>query len=270
MTTRKTTSANRAQRDAHLKWQPLSLMRTSDVAQRQLNQSRVDYLIANFDPEDFGTPTVSERDGFGWVMDGQHRIAAAKVSLGEDQMVQCWTYTGLTEEDEAERFLKLNNTLHVSAHSRFRVAVTANRARETDIDRVVRANGLVVSQDKIDGAVGAVGTLGRVYDRGGAKTLGRTLRIVHSAYGDSGLEAPVIDGIGLVCQRYNGSLDDDVAIERLASSAGGVVNLLARAETIRRQTGNAKSHAVAAAAVEVINRGRGGKKLPDWFHTEAR
>lgn len=270
MTTRKTTAtANRVTRDAHLKWQPLNLMRTSDVAQRQLNQSRVDYLIANFDPEDFGTPTVSERDGYAWVIDGQHRIAAAKVALGEDQMIQCWTYSDLSEEDEAERFLKLNNTLHVNAHSRFRVAVTANRPRETDIDRVVRANGLVVSQDKIEGAVGAVGTLGRVYDRGGPKTLGRTLRIVHSSYGDSGLEAPVIDGVGLVCQRYNGSLNDDAAIERLSSASGGVVHLLARAETIRRQTGNAKSHAVAAAVVEVINRGRGGKKLPDWFHTSA-
>lgn len=267
MTTRKTTAtAKRSAREAHLKWQPLALMRTSDVAQREINPARVDFLIANFDPEDFGTPTVSERDGILWVIDGQHRIAAAKAVLGEDQQVQCWTYSDLSEEDEAERFLKLNNYLAVNAMSKFRVSVAAGRERECEIDRVVRANGMVVTKDKIDGAIGAVGTLGRIYDRAGSKALGRTLRIVHGAYGDSGLEAPVLDGVGLVCQRYNGSLNDDAAIERLASAAGGVVNLLARAETIRRQTGNAKSHAVAAAVVEVINRGRGGKKLPDWFH----
>jgi hypothetical protein len=46
---------------------------------------------------------------------------------------------------------------------------------------------------------------------------------------------------------------------------GGVNGLLGRAEQIRRQTGNPKNHCVAAAAVEAINRGRGGKKLPSWW-----
>lgn len=270
MSTRKTSgTSTRVQRDAHLKWQPLSLMRVSDanVAQREFRQARADELIADFDPEAFDALTVNERDGVIWIIDGQHRAAAAKAVLGADQLVQCWTYVNLTEQEEAEKFLKLNNYLAVNAMSKFVISVTAGRPRETEINRVVRANGLVVSKDKIDGAIGAVGTLGRIYDRAGSKTLGRTLRIIHGAYGDSGLEAPVLDGIGLLCQRYNGSLDDDKAIERLASAHGGVVNLLARGETIRRQTGTAKGHAIAAAAVEFINRGRGGKKLPDWFAT---
>lgn len=262
-------SSVRVVRDAHLKWQPLSTMRVSPLAQRDLNPARVDRLIATFDPEEFGTPTVNERDGVVYIIDGQHRIAAAREALGDDQQIQCWTYVGLSEDEEAEKFLKLNDYLAVSAMSKFRVAVTAGRERETDIDRIVRAAGCVVSNDKIEGAIGAVGTLGRVYDRAGGVVLGRTVRIVHAAYGDPGLEAPVIDGIGMLCQRYNGELDDDRAVERLASAAGGVNGLIGRAENLRRQTGNAKAHCVAAAAVETINRGKGGAKLTDWWKATA-
>lgn len=43
--------------------------------------------------------------------------------------------------------------------------------------------------------------------------------------------------------------------------------LLGQAENIRRQTGNQKRHCVAAAAVEILNAGKGGRKLPTWWHT---
>jgi hypothetical protein len=140
---------------------------------------------------------------------------------------------------------------------------------ECDIDRIVRAAGLIVSRDKIDGAIGAVGTLRRIYSRAGAAVLGRTLRIIRDAYGDAGFDAAVIDGIGYLCARYNGELEDAVAIVKLQKAHGGVNGLLNKAEVLRRSTGNAKGHCVAAAAVEIINAGRGGKKLPTWFRDAA-
>ena len=130
---------------------------------------------------------------------------------------------------------------------------------------LVEQVGLVISRDKLPGAISAVGTLRRVYTRSDGKTLGRALRIIRDAYGDPGLEASVIDGIGLLCERYNGDLNDDEAIAKLQHANGGVNGLLGRAEKIRQQTGDYKSHAVAAAAVEIINSGKGGKKLPSWW-----
>lgn len=58
-------------------------------------------------------------------------------------------------------------------------------------------------------------------------------------------------------------------IVHVATADGGVNGLLNKAEVIRRSTGNAKGHCVAAAAVEIINAGRGGKKLPSWFRDAA-
>lgn len=261
---------NRVERAASLRWVPIAVMRVSPLAQRDLNQARVDKIAAAFDVEQTGTPTVSKRGDFFYIIDGHHRIKAMEQIGWGDQQVQCWTYEGLTEADEAEKFLRLNDVLAVSAFARFRVGVQAGREVECDIDRVVRAQGLVVSQDTGNqDAISAVGTLTRVYERAGAKVLGRTLRIVRDAYGAAGLQSAVIDGIGLVCGRYNGDLEDQVAVAKLSHMHGGATGLLGKAEIIRRQTGLQRNHSVAAAAVEVLNAGRGGKKLTPWFREDA-
>lgn len=262
-------NSTRVERVARLKWVPIGKMKVSPLAQRELNQARVDHLAAHLDPEQIGHPVVSFRDGHYWLIDGQHRIEALKAIGWGDQSVQCETYEGLDETGEAELFLLRNDTLTVRKFDRFKVGVHAGRDVETDINRIVLSNGLVVSQDQIPGGVRAVGTLERVYKRGGAPVLGRTLRLVRDAYGDPGMEAAVIDGLGHLCQRYNGDLKDEDAVKRLATAHGGVNGLLGKAEQIRRQTGNAKAHCVAAAAVEIINRGRGGKKLPSWWKSES-
>jgi len=131
VTTKPTEPTGRVERAARLKWCPIAKMRVSPTAQRELKQHRVDHLVANFDLEQIGTPVVSERDGAYYILDGQHRIEALRGIGWGDQQIQCWTYTGLTEEDEAERFLKLNDTLVVDSFSKFRVGVNAGRAAGT-------------------------------------------------------------------------------------------------------------------------------------------
>lgn len=266
MTTNATTG--KVERAARLKWVPLDQIKVNPLAQRDLNAARVDHLAANMDLEQIGTLTVNFRDGSWWCIDGQHRMEALRSCDFHDEKVQCWAYEGLSSEQEAEVFLKLNNTLTVAALPKFRAAVHAGRPVESDIDRIVRSVDLVVSNDKIPGAIGAVGTLGRVYHRGPG-VLARSLRIIRDAYGDGGLEAPVIDGIGHLCARYNGDLNEAEAVEKLSKAHGGVNGLLNKAEVLRRSTGNQKGQCVAAAAVDTINSGRGGKKLPSWWKAEA-
>lgn len=261
-------SSGKVEREARLKWVPIEKMRVSQLAQRELVQARVDRIAADFDLEQIGTPTVNERDGLFYIIDGQHRIEALKEIGWGDQQVQCWAYLGLTEEDEAEKFLKLNDVLQVNAMAKFRVGVQAGREIECDIDRVVRAQGLVVTPDKIEGGVAAVATLRRVYSQAGPHALARALTIARDAYGSAGLEAPIIDGLGLLVGRYNGDLEDAKAIKQLGNVHGGPNGLLNQAEVLRQKTGNAKRHCVAAAAVTIINRGKGGRKLPSWWRDE--
>ena len=74
---------------SHLGWVRLDQMKISPVAQRALNQSWVDRLAAEFNPDVMGLLHVSHRDGWFYVVDGQHRRAAAIQWLGSDQQVQC-------------------------------------------------------------------------------------------------------------------------------------------------------------------------------------
>ncbi len=264
-------TGKRVEREARLRWIPLAKVKINPLAQRELNPARVDKLASEMELEQLGNPTVSSRDDHFYCIDGQHRIEALKKWFGdgfwEDQQIQAWTYEGLTEEEEAEIFLRLNDTLTVAVFEKFRVGVRAGRAEETDIDRIVRAQNLRVSRDKGNGAIRAVATLRKVY-RHSPAALGRSLRLIRDAYGDAGLEGPVIEGIGLLCHRYNGDLDDATAVQRLGNAHAGVNGLMNAAERMRQQTGNPRAHCVAAAAVEIYNRGRGGKKLPAWWRAE--
>lgn len=270
MTKAKTTAQPRHELSSQLRWVPLGDMRISPAAQREFSPTNP-AVSGDFDPELMGHPVLSARGDHYYILDGQHRVEGFRRWIGEGwqkQQVLCRVYTDLDEAAEAELFLRLNDVKTISAFDKFEKGVNAGRAVETDIDRIVRAVGLKVSKQKTDGAVGAVGTLRQVYGRGGPATLSRTLRIVRDAYGDSGLEAPIIAGVGLLTSRYNGEVDEDRMVDRLASLRQGADGLLQNAYVIKRQTGSTLPHSVAAAAVEVYNKGRGGKKLPSWWKAD--
>lgn len=263
-------TGKRIQRKASLADVPLALMRINPLAQRDLNTGRVDKLVAEMDLEQLGTPTCSHRDDLFFLLDGHHRIEALKKWLGDDwetQSYPCWTYVGLSEQDEAEVFLKLNDTLTVTAFDRFTKGVAAGRSEESEIDRIVREQGLRISRQVGSGSVRAVGTLRRVY-RLGPNVLDLALGMVQAAYGETGLDAHVIEGVGLLVQRYDGELDHEVAVNRLRKTTGGLHGLLNAAEGLRLKTGNPRAHCIAAAAVDIYNRGRGGRKLPSWWRAE--
>lgn len=271
--TRKSTGGLRFERQAHLRWIAVGDLKISAISQRDRRQAWIDHLSSNFDPELMGNPSVSERDGSPYVVDGQHRIEAYKIWIGdgwEDQQIQCWVYTGLTEAQEADLFGHLNDVRAVRSFDKFRIAVTAGHPVETDTARQVRIEGLVISESKIPGAIRAVNTLTKVYTRSDGATLGRTLRIIRDAYGDAGFrQAAIIDGIGLLCQRYSGQMDDTAAVKKLSNARGGLKGLLEEAEGLRYATGKQKAHCIAAAAVVLINRGAGkNKRLPAWWEPE--
>ena len=260
---------NRVERASVVRWVPVALMEIHPKAQREkINWARVDYLVANFDPDKLGMPEVNHRDGIFYVIEGGHRTEALRKMGWGDQQIPCVVYTDLTDAEMHEKFLSLNDKLAVSPLDEYRNAVGAGRTVECDIDRIVNHNGLHVGTSKGNGTIQAVAALKSVYHRGPG-ILNHCLSIIRDAYGDPGLVAPMIRGIGLLCQRYGAGLDTTQAVLRLSNAKGGVGGLLQRAQTIKLTTGNALEHCVAAAAVETINAGRGGKKLTSWWTADA-
>lgn len=259
-------STDRVERTGVLRWVRLSDMKVSPVAQREkLDAARVERIAREFDPDKFGTPSLNHRDGTYWIVDGWHRTEGARIVFGDDQMVQCMVRFELSDAEMAEWSDGVNDYRRWNSMDTFMVRKTAGRDVECDIDRIVRAQGLVISRQGVPNKVRAVATLRKIYERSGASVLARSLRIVRDAFGESGLEGPVLEGIALVCQRYERSLDDATFVQKLSSVHGGVNGLLGKAQQIKLQTGAAKTHCVAAAAVDINNRGRGGRRLPSWW-----
>ena len=254
-------------RTSHLRWVPIADTRVSSKAQATFSEARAERIAANFDLEALGYPVVNFRDGHWYIIDGQHRVAALKIMGWGDQQVQCEAYEGLTEEQEAVLFLGRNDKRNPKPLDKFLVALTAGRSDEQDIARTVHAQGLKVGHGAADGTIGAVTALSSVYHRAGPVVLGRALRIIRDAYASDrvAFRPDVIKGLGLVCERYNGALDDSIAVEKLSRLPNGVHSLTAKAAHLRHQFGRSMDDCVAGAVVDTINTGRGGKKLEAWW-----
>lgn len=252
---------------------PIAKMRVSTRAQRQHNKpgaiALIEEIAANFDPDKLGALTVSERDGVYWVVDGGHRLKAL-IRMGyEDQQTDCWVYRGLTEKQEADLFLDLNNVRVVSGMDKFKVAVVAGRAEESQIDAIVKELGLSIGTNSTETSIHCIGAIQKVYSFGGTKVLEKTLRIVRDAYGKPGFASRIVEGVGLVVANYENTFSEDQMVAKLSKKLGGVNGLMNQAAVTRATYGVSVPVAVAATVVETYNAGRGGVKLPPWWQKTA-
>jgi hypothetical protein len=240
------------------------------VTQREFRKAHGDRIASELDLNLLGYPIVNHRDGNYWVCDGQHRIYALKQNGFEKDVVDCEVYEDLTDQEMAALFLGRARGRAISPYDKFHVGCTAGYKRENDIRRIVEANGLKVSRAQDEGCIGAIGALSKVYDRSGEMVLGQTVRTIKNACaGDpAAFDGSVIEGVGLVYNRYNGRTNEKELAARLASTAHGVRGVLRRAETQRERTGNQKSQCVAASVVDIYNKGLGPRandRLPSWW-----
>lgn len=255
-------------RQSHMRWVAADDLQVNPVAQREFRATWARQILANFDIDKFQVPHVNKRaDGTLNIMEGQHSVWAYRHYFGEGQKVQVWLYDGLTEQEEAEFFLSLNNKKAIDGMAKFKAAVTAGRADECDIDRIVRANGCTVGSSKSDTSISAIGALTTIYGQHGGAILGKTLRTIAGAFAEGGYERPVLLGIAMVYARYP-ELDDERLIAKLAAIRNGWKGLIQKTSLIKEAMGVTQPEAAAAAVVDFYNAGRGGKKLPPWWRSE--
>lgn len=260
-------SESKRARSSNLRWVPIAETRVSPRAQREFSKPHAEEYAADFDLEGLGYPVVSLRGDYYWIVDGQHRIAALKMIGWGDQSIECECYEGLTEADEAELYLRRNRRRGTRKFDEFQIATVAGRQVQCHIEKLVANEGMKISRGKDDGSVSAVKALESVYATGGSTVLSRTLRLLRDSYsGDPvGLSEQLIKGMGLVCQRYDGELEDETVAHRLGGLVGGPMALIRKANALKLKTGHNKPDCVAAAIVDTLNAGRGRKKLESWW-----
>lgn len=237
--------------------------------QRPVNPKEVDRLIREWDDRLFDPIIVSFRDGKFNVVDGQHRIAALrKMNDGNGVMVKCKVYSGLTYEQEAELYYKLDKAkkrLSLS-QSTNALAESGADAEVTEVKRLVESCGFAWALGKSHGKTGEIVStraLMNAYRQLNGPAFSRMLSLMWSAWqGDPrSLTAAVISGMTLFVKTYGTELDDKAFIKRLSTVDPDEINRRGRADF---STNNAALR-FARVILEKYNGQRGGKKLPYRF-----
>lgn len=239
------------------------------MTQREFRKAHGDSIAADLDLNKLGFPVVNHRDGHYWVIDGQHRIYALRQNGFNEEPLDCEVYENLTDAEVADIFLGRDKRKAVPPFDKFHIACTAGYERETTVRRTVESNGQRISRDRDEG-ISTVGAIGKVYDQAGDVVLGQVIRTINLGFGGDplGFERSVIEGLGLVYNRFNGRTNEKAMGQRLGTLKRGARELLQKAEALREKTGNQKKHCVAAVIVDVYNKAEGPhskNRLSSWW-----
>lgn len=92
----------------------------------------------------YNRPKLSQRtDGTYWAMDGQHTIMAAIEKFGEEVFLECEVFTGLSIEDEANFFFKLNTSSKKPTYNeRLKARIASGDKEAIEYDKALKESGV--------------------------------------------------------------------------------------------------------------------------------
>ena len=238
--------------------------------QRPVSDPAVDRLVREWDPRLLTPLAVSYREGRYNLVDGQHRICAMrKKNGGKDVTTLCRVYRGLTYEQEAELYYKLDKAkghLRLS-HATKALVESGSDTEIIEIKRLLEGVGFIWALDKPAGEAFEIGATRAVINAyrllGGAsfsRMLTLTARTWHGA--SSSLKASMLSGMALFLKTYETELDDDAFIKRLSGVDPD--------EILRRGKADFSTNRAALRFARVIwdkynSQRSGGRKLPYRF-----
>lgn len=185
---------------------------------RQLNMATVRSIANNFDRRIFGHIVVSRRDNKYYIIDGQHRVHAARVR--GLRTVPCKVVSGLTERQEADLFVRLNKTrVALRQLDFFDGRCIAGDSKALSMQEIVSKAGFSIGRG--DRRLSAIKTVEDVFDKYGEDVLYSALRVIDIAWNgaNEARQSSVIRGLAHVLDKHNGAID----IERLGKKLSGHV-----------------------------------------------
>ena len=182
--------------------------------QRIVHNKRVDQIVANYDADVFGVLYCNRRDsGHTYIIDGQHRWEALRRMHLDDAEAPSYVVTGLTKDDEARVFWKINQyRLHPGSLDTFRARLQAGEKVATDIQKIAWDLGIhLMAYPAPMGPtdVMAYGTIERIYEMGILTDVITAIR-EGWVYENGAFRAAFMMGTARFIQGFYGLLDDDM------------------------------------------------------------
>lgn len=260
---------------APIEWIKIDHLFCDESYQRPLDQRRAERIAAEFDPDAFGTLTVSKRaDNRYMTIDGRHRAEALRVLGWDGQRVPCRVFRGLSQSKEAKLFATCNNYRALRFIDRFMSRLTEKEPVAIAIAKIASDAGYRVERKGRDGTITAARALENVYIGKGQRISGinptalkSTLLVLTEAWGrtTASVNGLVIEGVGLFFLRYGDAPDRARVVRKLAGTVTGPSGLMVRGKGKREMHGGSIVQGVAHYLTEEYNRGlRGKKRLCGW------
>jgi len=207
--------------------------------QRPVEQKNVDKLVRNWNSRELYPVIVSFRDGKFNVVDGQNRIAAMRqMAGGGDVIVPCMIYTGMTYEQEAELYAKLDKgkrPLTPRQHTKALVE-SGSDARIMEIKCLVEDVGFVWALGEPTGEpfeIAPIRALINAYQLLGGDDFSRMLSLMAGTWQGTpnSLRASMLSGMALFVKTYGTELSDRAFIRRMSIVSPEEIIRLGRIET---------------------------------------
>ena len=249
----------------------LSELYSGQPYQRPVKDADVNKLIREWDPRLLTPLVVSYRDGKYYLVDGQHRVCVLRQKNdGKDTAVLCQVFRGLTYEQEAELYYKLDRA---KGHLRLPYATKAllesgSNPELVEVNRLLEEAGFIWALDKFNGKdfeISSTRTVINAYRLLGGTAFSRMLLLLAKTWhgAPSSLKSFVLSGMALFVKTYETELKDATFIKRMSA--------VDPEEIIRRGKADFSTNNASLRYARVIwdkynSQQRGGRKLPYRFN----
>src|SRR5690349_10802536 len=115
--------------------------------QRDLDEKRANGMASAIVDDLLGVPVLSRRkSGTVIAIDGQHRITSLQ-KAGRNEPILCQVHEGLSLQEEADLFLKLNGQrVAVGKYDKFKASIVAKDPQALSIEKIVSDAGLRITR----------------------------------------------------------------------------------------------------------------------------
>ena len=207
--------------------------------QRPVLQKDVDKIIREWNGREVTPVVVSFRDGKFNVVDGQHHIEAMRQKAGgRDVIVPCIIHTGMTYEQEAELYARLDRDKKRLTLRQYTKAVVeaGSDANILEVKRLTEDVGFIWALGEPTGEpfeIAPIRTLINAYQLLGGEAFARMLSLLAGAWQGTpnSLKASMLSGMALFVKTYETELHDRAFIRRMSIVSPEEIIRLGRIET---------------------------------------
>lgn len=246
---------------------PVHKLNKSYYSQRGINKRLAEKIAKDFDPNLFSPIIVSYRDGKWYVIDGQHRLYGVKKRFGDDYLVDCKVIRGLTQQEEAGLFVKLNTSSRRLQYADVAKGLYyANDETMTDIFDICKSHGveLGIDDDKhssADGRITAIKAIVDTYNKIGAKQTDRLVKLLNDTWDgkSSAFKQEMIKATGVILSLYSKELDDERFVKKFSKiDPRELISVARNDDATKTKTENKLARIMIQ---NYYNRGKGAKPL---------